>query len=95
MKSVKVQMNWSVSAGGTEAIEGKNSYSARGSFGEYHIWPPTYRRRRYALQWANTKSLPAAHGGLWHELGTFSSPQAAKKYAKDHASALLLVARST
>lgn len=83
------KMSWSTFAGGTGAHHG-SSYSARGEFGEYHINPPSSRHGGYGLQWANTKSFEGhgGHGGLWHDLGTFRSPAAAKKAAKEHASRL-------
>jgi hypothetical protein len=76
-------LKWHTSAGGTGAHHGR-TYSARGAFGEYHIWPPSTRFGSYSLQWANTTGRRAAHGGLWHDLGRFRSPNAAKKAAREH-----------
>lgn len=83
-------MTWHTYAGGTGAAAGKQSYDARGAFGEYHIWPPSalHPRAGYRLQWANTQRMKAPHGGLWHDLGSFRSPAAAKAAAKKHADAL-------
>lgn len=80
----RTKMTWHTSAGGTGAHHG-NGYSARGDFGEYHIWPPGSRFGSYSLKWANTTGRPAAHGGLWHNLGSFRSPNEAKRAAKEHA----------
>ena len=75
---------WATYAGGTGAHHG-HSYDIRGAAGEYHVWPPSTRRGGYSLMWANTRGLAAPHSGLWHDLGTFRSPQAAKSAAKRHA----------
>jgi hypothetical protein len=80
----KIAMTWNTYAGGTGAHHGR-SYDAKGSFGEYHINPPTRRGGSYSLKWANTNSLPAAHRGLWHDLGKYRSPAAAKSMARKHA----------
>lgn len=83
-----MKIQWQTYAGGTGAHHG-NSYAAQGEFGEYHIWPPRRRFGLYTLTWANTKGRPAPHGGLWHDLGSFSSPQEAKRAAKDHAASIM------
>jgi hypothetical protein len=80
---VRSVLKWNTFAGGTGAHHG-SSYSARGAFGEYHIWPPSTRFGSYSLQWANNTGRRAAHGGLWHDLGRFRSPNAAKKAAREH-----------
>ena len=77
-------LKWNTFGGGTGAHHG-NSYSARGECGEYHVDPPSTRDGGYRLAWANTMGKAAPHGGLWHELGTFRSPAAAKGAAADHA----------
>jgi hypothetical protein len=80
---------WTTSAGGTGAAEGKHGYSFKsGIKGEYHIWPFTTKHGRhvgYALKYAATGGAPrGGHSGLWHELGTFSSPAAAARAAREH-----------
>lgn len=80
---------WNTFAGGTGAAEGKHSYSYKaGIKGEYHIWPYTTRHGRhagYALKYAATGGQPrGSHGGLWHELGTYSSSASAAKAAREH-----------
>lgn len=77
---------WHTYAGGTSAHHGY-SYDNTGPWGHYTIDPPRLgsRFRGYRLMWANTKGAPAPHSGLWHELGRFRSPQAAKGAAKRHA----------
>jgi hypothetical protein len=78
-----MKLDWHIYSGGTGAHHG-HSYDTRGDYGEYHIWPPSTRYGSYHLKWANTTGRVAPHGGLWHDLGSYRSPQAAKKAAKDH-----------
>ena len=80
---------WDMSAGGTGAAPGKHGYSYRaGIKGEYHIWPISTKYGRHAgykLDYAATGGQPrGSHGGLWHDLGTFRSPAAAAKAAREH-----------
>ena len=77
------RVKWHTFAGGTGAHHG-SSYAAYGLWGEYHISPPQHRGGNYRLKWANTHGMPAPHGGLWHDLGSFRSPNNAKKAAADH-----------
>lgn len=83
-------MKWHVSAGGVGVSSDKHSYSAFGPWGEYHIWPQ--HPRGYDLKWADTKSI-AGHG-LWHDLGVFASPNEAKGFAKEHASAMIRIVKT-
>lgn len=83
-------MKWHQSAGGVGVSADKHSYSAFGPWGEYHIWPK--HPRGYDLKWADTKSI-AGHG-LWHDLGVFASPNEAKGFAKEHASAMTRIVRT-
>jgi hypothetical protein len=79
---------WDMAAGGTSAARGKRSYSYRAVKGEYHIWPYTTKYGRhagYALKYAATGGPPrSSHGGLWHDLGSHSSPAGAAKAAREH-----------
>lgn len=71
-------------APGTAAVEDKHAYDIHTDRGEYHIWAPSLSRPHggYRLQFADTKGLLG--GGLWHDLGSFRSPQAAKAAASQH-----------
>jgi hypothetical protein len=78
---------WSMHAGGTCAAPGKHGYSFRTSFGTYHIDPyssPQGRHRGYLLAFSNDLGK-VEQPGLWRQLGSFRSPQAAVKAARDHA----------
>jgi hypothetical protein len=90
--AMAAKLTWHQYAGGTSAHHG-HSYSAYGLFGEFHIWPPSSRGGSYSLRWANTNGMPAAHGGLWHDLGKFRSPAAAKSAAKEYVKMLQSTAR--
>lgn len=88
MSTLKIK--WHTTAPGTSALrDDTNGYTANGPFGEYRINAPTYHHRSYSLQWANTTGMPAKHGGLWHDLGSFNSPNAAKGAAQQHAERVL------
>jgi hypothetical protein len=76
-------IHWNTFAGGTSAHHG-SSYGSKGEYGDYTIDPPQRRGGSYHLMWANTTNREAPHGGLWHDLGHYRSPQAAKKAAKEH-----------
>jgi hypothetical protein len=76
---------WSMTAGGTGAHHGHGYTHTTSEAGDYHVWPPSTRRGGYSLKWANIRGLAAPHTGLWHDLGTFRSPNAAKGAAKRHA----------
>lgn len=80
---------WSTFAGGTSAAPGKYSYSIKGDFGDYHIWPVSSRTGRhlgYKLMWADTKSSGIEGAGLWHDIGGTSSRYASlMKRAREHA----------
>jgi len=73
---------WSMSAGGTGAHHG-HGYSIRGDYGEFHVWAPTRKYGGYRLYFADTHGLLG--GGLWRDMGSFRSPQAAKSAAKSFA----------
>ena len=83
--------DWQVSAGGTQGWEGSNGYSARGEFGEYHIWPVTRIGKksdgRYYVKFANTKGK-SDQSGLWHDVGVATSPTKAYQLAVKHAQGL-------
>lgn len=82
---------WNMTAGGTGAAEGKHGYSLQVAEGHYYISPYTTRHGRHAgylLKFAATggKFPRGSHTGLWHDLGSFASPQkAATAAAKHHA----------
>jgi hypothetical protein len=75
-------------AGGSSATPGKHGYTLHPPEGEYHITPYTTRTGRHAgykLQFAGTHGRPrGSHGGLWHDLGSHSSPQKAARAAAEH-----------
>lgn len=78
---------WSMHAGGTGAAPGKHGYTFTASFGTYHIDPystPHGRHRGYLLAFTNERGK-VEQPGLWWELGSFRSPQAAGKAAREHA----------
>jgi hypothetical protein len=79
---------WNMTAGGTSAAPGKHGYSYRPDKGEYHIWPYTTKLGRhagYSLKYAATGGQPrGSHGGLWHDLGTHTTPASAAKAAREH-----------
>ena len=88
----KHRLAWQTFAGGTSAHHGY-SYAAYDTVGEYHVWPPQRRGGSYALKWANTSRIPVdglivTHTGLWHDLGSYRSPGAAKGAAQRHAGML-------
>lgn len=76
---------------------GKRSYTAHPSIGEFHIAPLQSqfgRHQGYTLQFANTGGADLPHGGLWwsvsaegeavglHSTHLFRSPASAKTAAK-------------
>jgi hypothetical protein len=79
---------WNMTAGGLSAAEGKHGYGFVVPQGTYHIWPFTTKHGRHAgyrLRFAATGGQPrGGHSGLWHDLGTFSSPQQAATAARKH-----------
>ena len=79
---------WNTYAGGTGAAEGKHSYDLFVPEGQYTISPYTRsggRHAGYLLKFAATGSRPrGTHGGLWHDLGSHRSPQAAASAATKH-----------
>jgi hypothetical protein len=78
---------WSMYAGGTAAAPGKHGYSLRTSFGTYHIDPYSTREGRhrgYLLAFTNELGK-VEQPGLWRQIGSFRSPQAAVKAAREHA----------
>lgn len=67
-----MKLQWSISAGGTFAAEGKNGYSVRvENAGEYHIspicWPNSLRHRGYVVRFANTYGIGVIRG-LWQAI---------------------------
>lgn len=82
------KITWQTYAGGIGAPEGKNSYAAYLSLGEYHIDVVTTRLGRfvgYRVMFANNKG--ALPGGLWHGplyQASFRTAGAAKKAAARH-----------
>ena len=85
-----MKLKWQIFAGGTCAAEGKYAYHAKTDHGEYDISPVTTatgRHAGYLIHFVNTKGK--VKGGLWHNLGTCRSPNAAKRLATDHYEALL------
>ena len=79
---------WDMFGGGTFAAEGKHSYSFIVPEGKYYVSPFTTGRGRHAgyyLKFAAQFKRPKdGHGGLWHDLGVYRSPQAAASAAKTH-----------
>lgn len=78
---------WATYAGGTSAAPGKYSYQIEPKPGVvYDIAPITTRYGRHAgyRLWIADPTGKSG-SGLWHDLGTFRSPQAAKGAAKRHA----------
>jgi hypothetical protein len=78
---------WSMHAGGTGAAPGKHGFTFSASFGTYHIDPYSSRygrHRGYLLAFSNELGK-VDQPGLWCEIGTFHSPQAAVKAAREHA----------
>jgi hypothetical protein len=78
---------WSMHAGGTCAAPGKHGYTFRASFGTYHIDPYSTihgRHRGYLLNFTNELGK-VDQPGLWREIGSFRSPQAAVQAAREHA----------
>jgi hypothetical protein len=78
---------WPTYAGGTCAASGKHGYCFRTTFGTYHIDPyssPEGRHRGYLLAFSNELGK-VEQPGLWRQLGSFRSPHAAVKAARDHA----------
>ncbi len=75
---------WNMFAGGTGAAEGKHSYQYNSDYGQYNINPISRNGRHagYSLKFANTSGKVS--GGLWHDLGMYSSPQDAARAAKEH-----------
>lgn len=73
------KLNWT-----TFHDDGKRySYAARFDGGQYTIDPKP--KRGYYVQVANQGGLiNMPHSGLWHEIGSFSSPQLAKSAAQKH-----------
>lgn len=73
------KLNWTTFHG-----DGKRySYAARFDGGQYTIDPKP--KRGYYVQVANQGGLMnMPHSGLWHEIGSFSSPQLAKSEAQKH-----------
>ena len=83
-----MKLTWQTFAGGTCAAEGKYSYAAYGTFGQYHVEPvswPNGRHKYYVVKFANMSGKSIGHGGLWHELGTVRHPQIGKKICREHA----------
>lgn len=80
---------WNTYAGGTGAAEGKHSYDLYVPEGQYTISPFNYprspRHAGYMLKFAATGGRPrGGSGGLWHDLGSHSSPQKAASAAAAH-----------
>ena len=77
-------LKWNTFAGGTSAMRGKSSYAATTPIGQYHIWPPSAARPHsgYHLMFATSGAVQQP--GLWRDLGTYRSPNAAKTAAKTH-----------
>lgn len=79
---------WNTYAGGTSAAPEKHGYyDIRGPFGLFTIDPISTqygRHRGYKLSFANEKGLilEGIHGGLWHDLGMYRSPQLAATAAR-------------
>ena len=86
-------IKWGTYAGGTGAHHG-SSYAAYTAIGSYHINPPSRARGKWHLTWANNSGLglEGVHGGLWHDLGSFASPNAAKKIANEHHARMKILA---
>jgi hypothetical protein len=84
--------SWHTFAGGTSAAAGKHSYqypltNRHGEHvGDYHISPFTTKTGRHAGYSLKFTDKEARLGkGLWHDVGTFRSPQKAAKAALSHA----------
>ena len=79
---------WDMTAGGSGAAEGKHGYTFTAPEGTYHIWPYTTRYGRHAgyhLKFSATGGRPrGSGGGLWHDLGSHTSPQKAASVAASH-----------
>jgi hypothetical protein len=78
---------WAMYAGGTGAAPDKHGFTFRTSFGTYHISPYSTRYGRHAgylLDFTNELGK-VDQAGLWLRIGTFRSPQAAVKAAREHA----------
>ena len=90
----KSGFTWHETAPGTGAARSDtHGYTAHGWFGEYHIFAPSSKNGGYRVMWANTTGRnfgdKGVHGGLWHEVGEYRSPNEAKAAAVAHAKATL------
>lgn len=81
------QKVWLTAAGGTCAAEGKYSYAAYTTIGEYHIWPISAqnncnRHVGYNVWFANTTGKIGT--GLWRRLAVLTTLQDARRSCQTH-----------
>ena len=81
---LKTKFNWGTYAGGSSShYPSKSSYAAYTDAGDYFIDPPSRKYGAYTLRWANTQRQDTP-GGLWHNVGSYSTVTEAKKAARAH-----------